>query len=47
MHCYLEFKLRYLNNMKLVSIRVKESFEPIDLREKKGDRLSLFLNTFS
>ena len=28
-HCYLEFKLRYLKNLKLFSITVKESFEPI------------------
>ena len=27
-YCYLEFKLRYLKNMKLFSIRVKELFEP-------------------
>ena len=26
---YLEFKLRYLKNLKLFSIRVKELFEPI------------------
>ena len=29
MYCYLEFKLRYLKNLKLFSIRVKELFEPI------------------
>ena len=36
MYCYLEFKLRYLKNLKLFLIRVKELFEPIVLR-KKGD----------
>ena len=29
MYCYLEFRLRYLENLKLFSIRVKELFEPI------------------
>ena len=29
MYCYLEFKLRYLKNLKLFSIRVKQLFEPI------------------
>ena len=41
-YCYLEFKLRYLKNLKLFSIRVKELFEPIVLRIK-GDGLLLFL----
>ena len=36
-YCYLEFKLRYLKNMKLFSIRVKELFEPIVLRKKRRD----------
>ena len=40
-HCYLEFKLHYLKNLKLFSIRVKELFEPIVLR-KKGDGFLLF-----
>ena len=31
MYFYLEFKLRYLKNLKLFSIRVKESVEPIVL----------------
>ena len=31
-YCYLEFKLRYLKNLKLFSIRVKDLFEPIVLR---------------
>ena len=30
-HCYIEFKLSYLKNLKLFSIRVKELFEPIVL----------------
>ena len=29
MYCYLKFKLHYLENVKLISIRVKELFEPI------------------
>ena len=33
-YCYLEFKLRYLKNLKLFSIRVKELFEPIVLWKK-------------
>ena len=28
-YCYLEFKLSYLKNLKLFSIRVKELSEPI------------------
>ena len=35
MYCYLEFKLRYLENLKLFSIRVKELYEPIVLQKKK------------
>ena len=35
-YCYLEFKLRYLENLKLFSIRVKELSEPIVLW-RKGD----------
>ena len=42
MYCYLEFKLCYLKILKLISIRVKELFEPIVLRE--GDGFLLFLN---
>ena len=34
MFCYLEFKLRYLKNLKLFSIRVKELFEPIVMRKQ-------------
>ena len=46
MYCYLEFKLRYLKNLKLFSSRVKELFEPIVLR-RKGDGFLLFLKAFS
>ena len=46
MYCYLEFKLRYLKNLKLFSIRVEELFEPIVLRKKKGDKFLLFLKAF-
>ena len=28
-YCYVEFKLSYLKNLKLLSIRIKESYEPI------------------
>ena len=45
-YCYHEFKLRYLKNQKLFSIRVKELFKPIVLR-KKGDGFLLFLKVFS
>ena len=45
-HCYLEFKLRYIKNLKLFSIRPKELFEPTVLR-KKGDRFLPFLKSFS
>ena len=31
---YIEFKLRYLKNLELFSIRVKEILKPIVLREK-------------
>ena len=34
-YCYHEFKLRYLKNQKLFSIRVKELFDPIVLQKKK------------
>ena len=42
MYCYPEFKLRYLKNLKLFPIRVKELFEPIVL-QRKGDRFLLVL----
>ena len=35
-YCYLEFKLRYLENLKLFLIRVKELLESIVLRKKKA-----------
>ena len=31
-YCYLGFKLHYLKNLKLLSVRVKELFEPVVLR---------------
>ena len=34
-YCYLEFKLRYLKNVKLFSVRVKELFEPVVLRKRQ------------
>ena len=53
-YCYIEFKLRYLKNLKLFSIRVTELFEPIDavLRKKKKKKKKkptdlLFLKVFS
>ena len=51
MYCYLEFKLRYLKNLKLFSVRVKELFEPTVLpkkkkKKKKADGFLLFLNAF-
>ena len=48
MYFYLEFKLRYLKNLKLFLIRVKELFEPIEVRGGgKGDGFLLFLKAFS
>ena len=44
-YCYLEFKLRYLKNLKLFSIRVKELFESIVLR-KMATSLSSFKSIF-
>ena len=46
MYCNLEFNLRYLKNLKLFSISVKEFFEPMVL-QKKGDGFLLFLKAFS
>ena len=43
---YLEFKLGYLENLKLSSIRVKELFEPEVLLEK-ADEFYLFFKAFS
>ena len=34
MYCYLELKLRYLINLNLFSIKVKELFEPICFAKK-------------
>ena len=45
-YCYLEFKLCFLNNLKLFSIRVKELFEPIVCGEK-SPRVFAFLKAFS
>ena len=48
-YCYLEFKLSYLKNLKLFSIRVKELFEPIvKIIKNKGWRgFALFKSIFS
>ena len=46
MHCYLEFKLRYLKNLNLFSIKVKELYEPKGLRGK-GNGCLVFLKAFS
>ena len=43
---YLEFKLRYLENLKFSSIRVKELFEPKVLRKKADEFFSLFISIF-
>ena len=45
MYCYLEFKLSYLKNLKLFSIRVKELSEPIVLWKKQWV-LALFISIF-
>ena len=47
MYCYLKFKFRYLKNLKMFSIRVKELFEPVVLKKKKSDRFRLFLKAFA
>ena len=36
-YCYLEFKLRYLKNLKMFSIRVKELFGAYSFAEKNTD----------
>ena len=46
MYCYLEFKLSYLKNLKLFSIRVKELSEPIVLWRKGDGFLALFISIF-
>ena len=45
-YCYLEFKLRYLKNLQLFSIRVKELFQPIVLRKKGRRVFALFIIFF-
>ena len=47
MYCYTEFKLRYLNNLKLFSVGNKELIEPIVLYVKKDDGFLLFLKALS
>ena len=44
MYSYLEFKLSYLKNMKLFSIRVKELSEPIVLQRKATVFSSFYKN---
>ena len=46
---YIEFKLRYLKTLKLFSIRVKELFEPLVLKQKKkkAEGFLLLLKAFS
>ena len=43
---YIKFNLRYLKNLKLFPITVKELFETIVL-QRKGDGCLLFLKAFS
>ena len=45
-YCHLECKLRYLRNLKLFSIRVKELFKPTVL-QRKADGFLLFSKSFS
>ena len=46
-YCYFEFKLSYLKNLKLFSIKVKELSEPIVLWRKKTSIISSFYKHFS
>ena len=46
MYCYLEFKLSYLKNLKLFSIRVKELSESIVIVKKRRRVLALFISIF-
>ena len=46
MYCYTEFKIRYLNNLKLFSVGIKELIEPIVLW-KKADGFLFFLKALS
>ena len=45
-YCYHEFKLRYLKNQKLFSIRVKELFESIVLEKKKKKKKAMGFCSF-
>ena len=45
-YCYLEFKLSYLKNLKLFSIRIKELSEPKVLWRKGDGFLALFIHIF-
>ena len=48
MYCYSEFKLHYLNNLKLFSVGIKEWIEPIVLwKKKKADGFLLLLKALS
>ena len=47
MYCYTEFKLHYLNNLKLFSVGIKEVIEPIVLWGEKADGFLLFLKALS
>ena len=50
MYCYLEFKLSYLKNLKLFSIRVKELSKPkvsVKFCEEKATGFSSFYKAFS
>ena len=44
-YCYLELKLRYLKNLKLFSITVKELFKPI-AKKKRRRVFALFITFF-
>ena len=46
LYCCIEFKVRYLKNLKLFSIRVKELFDPLVLRRKGDGCLLLFWNIY-
>ena len=46
MYCYLEFKLSYLKNLKLFSIRVKKLSEPTGFVKKRRRVLALSISIF-
>ena len=46
MYCYTEFKIRYLINLKLFSVGIKELIEPTVLW-KKADGFLFFLKALS